>query len=84
MTQQSSHTSTARSQNEPVDRRRDICDAMVAQLRAAGRRGAAPALIGEALAGYWRMVALTDATGRAGMLRALRDDIAAGHTTVRA
>jgi hypothetical protein len=84
MTQQSSHTSTVRTETEPVDPRRDPCDAMASQLRAAGRRGAAPTLIGEALANYWRMVGLTDAASRARMLRALRDDIAAGHTTVRA
>ena len=84
MTQQSSQPSTVRTGTEPVDRPRDLCDAMAVQLRAAGRRGAAPTLIGEALANYWRMVGLTDAASRARMLRALRDDIAAGHTTVRA
>jgi hypothetical protein len=83
MTQQS-NPSTAPRIAPPVDPRIAAHDDMAARLRAAGRRGATPALIGEALAAYWRLVALTSVERRAAMLRALRDDIAAGHTTARA
>jgi hypothetical protein len=84
MTQQSNPSTAARIAPPPVDRRLAADDDMAARLRAAGRRGATPALIGEALAAYWRLVAVTSVERRAAMLRALRDDIAAGHTTVRA
>jgi len=84
MTQQNSPSSAPRLDREFVDPSPDTCDAMAARLRAAGRRGAAPALVGETLADYWRFVAVTDVAGRARMLRALRDDVAAGHATVRA
>jgi hypothetical protein len=55
-----------------------------AHLRAAGRRGAPHALVGEALAHYWRFVANTTLSEREAVVRALRADIATGHTTARA
>jgi hypothetical protein len=69
-----------------VDRARpcDACDEVAARLRAAGRRGAPHALVGAALADYWRLVAVTGVEARRALLRALREDVAAGHTTVRA
>ena len=83
MTQQS-NPSIAAHIDTPVDPQLAARDDMTARLRAAGRRGAARALTGEALAGYWRLVAVTSVAQRATMLQELRDDIAAGHTTVRA
>lgn len=84
MTQQSSHTSAVRIDGGLTDGRCDPCDAMATRLRVAGRRGAAPTLIGEALASYWPLVALTDSASRARVLRGLHDEIADGRTTARA
>jgi hypothetical protein len=84
MTQQTSPTNVTRIDDAFVDGPLDACDAVSARLCAAGRRGATPVLIGEALAAYWRLVAVADVASRAGLLHALREDIAAGHTTVRA
>ena len=83
MTKQCNLSSPARI-DDSVDRPRDARDEVAAHLRAAGRRGAAPALTGHALACYWRLVAVTSAEERLAMLRALREDVAAGHTTARA
>jgi hypothetical protein len=58
--------------------------AMLARLRAVGRRGAPSALAGAALAAYWRHVGQSAPEQRAGMLRALRAEIAAGHLVHRA
>jgi hypothetical protein len=82
MTQQTRLTTPVR-RNDSV-RPRNACDDTAARLRAAGRRGASPALVGQALADYWRLVAVTGIDARRALLRALREDIAAGHTTVRA
>ena len=83
MTQQSHTSSTARN-DEVVERQADVCEATAAQLRAAGRRGAAPTLTGHALACYWRMVAVAGVDRRLAMLRALQDDVSAGWATARA
>jgi hypothetical protein len=83
MTQQIRLTSPLRWTDDGV-RPRDTCDDTAARLRVSGRRGAAPALVGQALADYWRLVAVTGIDARRALLRALREDIAAGHTTERA
>lgn len=70
--------------DQGIARPLDACDETMACLRAAGRRGAAPALTGEALARYWPVVAVTRVEQRIAMLRELLEDIAAGLTTVRA
>lgn len=84
MTQHTSPSSVTRIDGAFADRPLDACDAMSARLRAAGRRGAMPVLVGEALAVYWRLVAVADVVSRARLVRTLREDIVAGHTTVRA
>lgn len=67
------------------------CDALAPRgevlyqrLRAAGRRGASPALAGDALADYWRFVAHSNVEERADIVRRLRGDIAAGRAGPRA
>ena len=81
MTQQNSSSIAARVDDVPPP---DGCEDVAVRLRAAGRRGAATALIGAALASYWRLVAVTDASQRRALLQVLRQDVATGHTTVRA
>ena len=54
------------------------------RLQAAGRRGAAAAMAGDALPDYWRFVARSTPEERAEIVRRLRADIAAGRTGPRA
>jgi hypothetical protein len=83
MTQQWNSANTARWA-EPATRATASVDETEAYLRAAGRRGAPHALVGEALARYWRFVATSTVSEREAVVRALRADIATGHTTARA
>ena len=83
MTQQWNSANAARPA-APATRTTAPSDETQAHLRAAGRRGAPYALVGEALAHYWRFVANTTVAEREVVARALRADIATGHTTARA
>jgi hypothetical protein len=83
MTQQQTRPTNATRFAAQV-RPRAASDDMAERLRAAGRRGAFHALVGEALARYWRFVAATGVEARRALLRALREDVSAGHTTARA
>ena len=83
MTQQRISANTARSA-APATWTIAPHDETQAHLRAAGRRGAPHALVGEVLVRYWRFVAKTTVSEREAVVRALHADIATGHTTVRA